>query len=413
MKFIEPGAIEGVVRAPPSKSMMQRAVIIASLAHGETLITNPTFCDDAAAAIEVVQALGAQVASCPEGLMVQGGGIPRSGRLECGESGTCMRMVSAIAGLYSREFVISAKGSLMKRPVGMIEEPIRALGAECSTKKGFPPIKIKGPMRGGPVTVDGSVSSQFVSGLLIALPLCKEDSELTAVGLKSSAYVAMTQSVMALFGAKGVSEDGMGRFEIRGGQRYLGRRYAVEGDWSGAAFMLVAGAIGGSARVEGIISGLQPDEGIKAALFDAGADVVSGDGWVEVHGGSLRGFEYDATNSPDLFPPLAALACNCRGKSVIMGASRLHHKESDRAAVLALELGRLGADIKVIGDRMEIMGGKLRGGRLDSHGDHRIAMAGAVAALNSEKGVRIYDEGCVSKSYPGFFADLESLRMRL
>jgi 3-phosphoshikimate 1-carboxyvinyltransferase len=410
MRFVKPGGIEGAVRAPPSKSMMQRALIIASLAHGETVIANPTFCDDAAAAISVIQALGAQVASGPEGVMVQGGGNPRSTRLECGESGTCMRMISAVAALSEREFIVSGKGSLMKRPVGMIVEPLRALGAKCGTKEGLPPIRIRGPIHGGNVAVDGSVSSQFVSGLLMALPLCKEDSEVAVEGLKSNAYVEMTRSVMAAFGARDVSGDGTGRFHIRGGQRYSGRRYSVEGDWSGAAFMLVAGALRGSVRVEGLVSGLQPDEGIKTALFDAGADVVFGDGWVEVQGGTLRGFEFDATNSPDLFPPLAALACNCRGRSVIKGASRLQHKESDRAGVLAKELGRLGADIKVSGDDMVIEGGKLRGGGLNPHGDHRIAMAGAVAGLCSENGVLIADELCVSKSYPGFFEDLESLR---
>jgi 3-phosphoshikimate 1-carboxyvinyltransferase len=410
MRFVKPGGIGGTVRAPPSKSMMQRALIIASLAHGETIITNPTFCDDAAAAISVIQALGAQVASGPEGVMVQGRGIPRGTALDCGESGTCMRMISAVAALSDRKFIVSGKGSLMKRPVGMIVEPLCALGAECGTNKGLPPIRIKGPIHGGNVSVDGSVSSQFVSGLLIALPLCKEDSEIEVAALKSNAYVAMTRSAMAIFGARDVSDDGMGNFHIRGGQRYAGRRYAVEGDWSGAAFMLVAGAVGGSVRVEGLAGGLQPDEGIKTAIFEAGADIVSGDGWVEVHGGDLRGFEFDATNSPDLFPPLAALACNCRGRSVIRGASRLKHKESDRAAVLADELGRLGADIKVTGDDMVIEGGALRGGGLNPHGDHRIAMAGAVAGLRSKNGVLVSDEKCVSKSYPGFFDDLESLR---
>ena len=411
MKFIKPGVIEGVVRAPPSKSMMQRALLIASMAHGETVITNPTFCDDAAAAIRVIQALGAQVASGPEGVVVQGRGIPRGTALDCGESGTCMRMVCAVAALSDRKFIVSGKGSLMKRPVGMIEEPLRALGADCGTNKGLPPIRIKGPIHGGNVAVDGSVSSQFISGLLIALPLCHEDSDVEAVGLKSSAYVAMTRSIMAVFGAKDVSDDGVGRFHIRGGQKYTGQRYSIEGDWSGAAFLLVAGALGdGSVRVEGLSGGLQPDEGIKTALFEAGADVVMGDGYVEVQGGSLRGFEFDATNSPDLFPPLAALACNCRGRSVIKGASRLAHKESDRGEALAKELGRLGADIKVSGDDMVIEGRTLRGGGLNPHGDHRIAMAGAVAGLRSKNGVLISDESCVSKSYPGFFEALESLR---
>jgi 3-phosphoshikimate 1-carboxyvinyltransferase len=412
MKLIKPGAASGSVRAPPSKSMMQRALIIAYLAKGESVITNPTFCDDAIATMDVVQILGAQVAKGPEGVMVQGGGIPRGGVLDCGESGTCMRMISAVAALSGREFKITGKGSLKKRPMGMVEEPLRALGAECRSAGGFPPIRIKGPIHGGRIKVDGSVSSQFLSGLLMALPICKEDSEIVVADLKSGAYVGMTRTIMKMFGADVQSVDGGGRFLIEGSQGYRGRRYAVEGDWSGAAFLLVAGAIGGSVRVERLAKGTQPDQGIMDALFVAGADIVSEEDAVKVDAGDLRAFEFDATDCPDLFPPLAVLACNCKGKSVIMGATRLKHKESDRGAVLATELGRLGADIKVIGDRMEITGKLLKGGRIDSHGDHRIAMAGAVAALNCENGVEIKDEKCVSKSYPGFFADLESLRVK-
>jgi 3-phosphoshikimate 1-carboxyvinyltransferase len=410
MKFIRPGAVEGAVRAPPSKSMMQRAVILASLAEGESVLTNPSFCDDAVATMKAVQGLGAQVAQSLEGVVVQGGGEPKAGRLDCGESGACMRMISAVAALYGREMTITGKKTLRARPVGMIEGPLRALGAECSTNGGLPPIRVKGPMHGGRAVVDGSVSSQFVSGLLMALPLCREDSEIEVPDLKSPAYVAMTESVILQFGARVSSSSG--RYLISGGQAYRGRRYQVDGDWSGAAFMLVAGAVAGSVAVEMLASGIQPDQGIKAALAGAGAGIDFNGDTVSVHGGDLRAFEFDATNCPDLFPPLAALACSCRGKTVLLGASRLAHKESDRAAVLAQELGRLGADIKVIGDRMEIRGGRLRGGTLDAHGDHRIAMAGAVAALNSESGVTIKDEKCVSKSYPGFFEDLESLRVR-
>lgn len=396
------------MRAPPSKSMMQRAVILASLAEGESLITNPTYCDDALATMRVVETLGAKVEKKPDGVVVQGGGKPRSATLDCGESGTCMRMISAVAALHGKEFTITGKGTLMKRPVRMIEEPLRMLGAACQVQEGgLPPIRIKGPIHGGKARVDGSVSSQFLSGLLMALPLCREDSELDVSDLKSHAYVGMTESLMLVFGARIRAMEG--RYLINGGQRYGARRYQVDGDWSGAAFMLVAGAISGNVTVERLASGIQPDMGIRDALEKAGAGVISGDDYVMVRRENLRAFGFDAANCPDLFPPLTVLACNCKGKSVIKGASRLKHKESDRAAVLAEELGKLGADIKVIGDRMEITGRKLRGGRINPHGDHRIAMAGAIAGLNSEKGVEIEDDGCVSKSYPGFFDDLESL----
>ncbi|MEW6035264.1 MAG: 3-phosphoshikimate 1-carboxyvinyltransferase [Candidatus Micrarchaeota archaeon] len=423
MRFIKPSRVSGTIDAPPSKSMMQRAVIAAALSDGETLITNPSFCDDALAAMRVVEALGAKVKREEGGVRITGMPKPGTGNrkpdagggvLDCGESGTLMRMISAVAALYDREFTITGRGSLMKRPVGMIEKPLRMLGAECSTNGGFPPLKVRGPLQGGKVEVDGSESSQFVSGLLLALPLCTEDSELNALGLKSREYVGMTWETLTRFGVR-IEKDmhvkpreRRDRYFIKGGQRYRAGKFRVDGDWSGAAFLLVAGAIAGEAEVRQLGFG-QPDSAIMDALFDAGAKTELECDVARVKGGKLRAFEFDASDCPDLFPPLAVLACNCEGTSVIRGASRLRHKESDRAAVLAQELGGLGADIKVIGDRMEVSGGKLRGGRMNPHGDHRIAMAAAAAALNSEKGVEIEDEDCVSKSYPGFFEDLEKL----
>lgn len=407
------------MNAPPSKSMMQRAVIAAALADGESLITNPTFCDDAIATMSVAQALGAQVERHEEGVRVRGKGKPKTDTLDCGESGTCLRMISAIAALYGRQFTVTGRGSLMKRPVGMIEDPLRMLGARCETDGGLPPLRIKGPIHGGNVKVDGSVSSQFASGLLMALPLCNEDSEVEVSNLKSSDYVFMSISVMEQFGVmvghdRKKDKKGINIFQVGGGQEYAGRQIRIDGDWSGAAFLLVAGAIAGDVEVRKLAYA-QADSYIIDALWDAGATVEHECDTARVKHAGLHGFEFDASDCPDLFPPLAVLACNCEGKSVIRGASRLKHKESDRAAVLAEELGKIGADIKVIGDRMEIIGGKgrrLKGGRMNPHGDHRIAMAGAIAALASENGVEIEDEGCVSKSYPGFFDDLESLMVK-
>ena len=407
MRFIKSAGVSGRIDAPPSKSMMQRAVIAATLAHGQSIIANPSFCDDALAAMEVARALGAEVERESARVRIRGGPGAKGGLLDCGESGTCMRMISAVAALQDREFIISGKGSLLKRPVGMVEKPLRALGAECSTNGGLPPLRVRGPIHGGRVEADGSESSQFVSGLLMALPLCREDSEVSVRGLRSRDYLEMTLSLMRHFGVEVRAGSGMEKFEVKGSQEYRPGGYEVEGDWSGAAFMLVAGAIAGEVEIRNLGRGKQPDQAIGQVLCDAGAVVEYGGGAVRAGRGALKAFEYDAGGSPDLFPPLAALACSCEGRSVIFGASRLRHKESDRAAVLAQELGKLGADIKIAGDRMEVTGRKLRGGRVNPRGDHRIAMAAAIAALNSEKGVEIEDEGCVSKSYPGFFEDLE------
>jgi len=320
-----------------------------------------------------------------------------------------MRIMAAVAALHKKGFTITGRGTLLTRQVGMIEGSLRALLAECKTNNGKPPIKVKGPLDGGIVWVDGSESSQFVSGLLMALPLCGRDSEVRVQGLTSKSYVRMTQRLLSDFSVDIRSDSSFSIFTISGNQIYRAREYLVEGDWSGAAFMLVAGAIAGEVIVNKLREGLQPDQSIISVLMDAGAKVYSSDESVRVRADRLRAFEFDATDSPDLFPPLVALACACEGKSVIHGVDRIRNKESDRAAALLDGFRGLGADINVVGNRMEIIGAKLKGGALNPRGDHRIAMAAAVAALVSENGVTIHDYVCVTKSYPKFFAHLESL----
>lgn len=408
MKRIKPSAIDGSVDAPASKSMMQRAVIAAALAEGETIISNPSFCGDAKATMRVVQSLGAEVQQ-GEDVRIKGRGIPRESTLDCGESGTCMRMITPVAAIYDIEFTITGRGTLMSRPVDMMEGPLQILGAECRSSNGLPPLKVKGPLRGGKTKIDGSKSSQHVSGLLMALPLCGKDSHIDVVNLKSWPYVELTLEVLGDFGIK-ITHEEMQHFDIPGNQEYKAGAYEIEGDWSAAAFLLVAGAVCGQAEVKGLRKeSAQADKAIVEAIEKAGADVTQSMDSVTVRKAGLAGFEFDATDCPDLFPPLAVLACSCKGRSVIYGAERLKHKESDRAAALASELGKIGADIKINGNQMEIEGKKLVGGKVDSHNDHRIAMACAIAGLGSENGVEIEGEDCISKSYPGFFKDLESM----
>ena len=224
----------------------------------------------------------------------------------------------------------------------------------------------------------------------------------------------MTESILFQFGIKVKANEELGHFFIKGNQQYRPSTYEIEGDWSGAAFMLVAGAIAGEITLKKLSGGLQPDQKIKNVLIETGAKVMIGDETISVRKPSeaLNSFEFDATDCPDLFPPLAVLATQCHGKSIMYGASRLIHKESNRAAVLMSELTKIGADIQIIGDTMEIKGTTLKGGIINSHNDHRIAMAGAITGLVSEKGVCIENEGCVSKSYPAFFKDLESIMIR-
>jgi len=254
--------------------------------------------------------------------------------------------------------------------------------------------------------VDGSVSSQLLTGLLMALPRARGDSRLKVKDLKSTPYIDMTLELLERFGVF-VQHAGYETFSIKGNQTYSCEEYSVEGDWSGAAFLLIAGAVGGSVTVTGLdIASPQADRKILDALRAAGAGVKLSGNTVEVVNKELRGFEFDATHCPDLFPPLVVLACNCTGTTVLTGVERLVHKESNRAAALEKEFSSLGAVIRIDGNRMEIDGVTLDGGVIDSHNDHRIAMAGAVAALNARGDVTVRGYECVAKSYPDFFEDL-------
>jgi 3-phosphoshikimate 1-carboxyvinyltransferase len=292
----------------------------------------------------------------------------------------------------------------------MIEQPLRDLGVVCQTRDGLLPVSIQGPLQAGRTSVDASATSQFLTGLLMALPLCEGDSEIVVSELKSKPYIEMTLDLLAAFGVS-IKHDRFQRFFIQGAQEYTAVDYQVEGDWSGASCQLVAGAIAGKIRVKNLRhDSYQADVEILQALKRAGASVEIGDDYVDVSQGSLSGFEFDAMDCPDLFPALVALAAYCEGRSVIHGAQRLRVKESDRGQALLTEFRKMGASIELYSDRIEVLGGTLLdGGTVDSYNDHRIAMTCAVAGLGSRKGVTIEGAECVAKSYPGFFDDLEEL----
>jgi 3-phosphoshikimate 1-carboxyvinyltransferase len=411
MKWIKPSEASGAVQAPASKSLTIRALAAASLCRGDTEVQNPSFCDDGLAALDVIRGLGAEVARTPLGYMIKGGIRSSLGELDCGESGLCIRMFAPIAALEENKIYLKGKGSLLKRPMNTVSEALIQMGAECSTHDGFPPIMVKGPLKGGETVLDGSLTSQVLTGLLTALPCCAGDSLISVLNLASRPYVEMTLSVLRHFGIEIKTDQEMSRFAIAGGQRFLARPYRIEGDWSGASFLLTAGAVSGSVSVHDLnLDSLQADKKILDVLRACGARVYTAPNSVSVKRGDLRAFEFDAADCPDLFPPLAVLASACRGKSRITGVHRLRHKESDRARVLKSELTKIGLRISISEDSLEIIGGALRGGEMDSHGDHRIAMAGAVAGLIAAEGVKVGRWKAVSKSYPDFFHDLKNLR---
>jgi 3-phosphoshikimate 1-carboxyvinyltransferase len=417
----------GEVRAPASKSSMQRATACALLAPRgaggaaeASILRSPSRSADCLAALGVAEAMGAEIEDRGDSFSILGIGRPRAASgpggvlsLSCGESGLCLRMFSPIAALFEAQVELAAEGTLRRRPVGMIAGPLRELGASCDTAAGFPPVLVRGPLRGGRARIDGSESSQFLTGLLVALPLTEGDSELDVVELASRGYVDLTMDTMRAFGVEVERDAAYRRFRIEGGQAYRPADFTVEGDWSGAAFLLVAGAIAARERpvkVEGLDArSHQPDRAILDALAAAGAELETGGaalGPVSVRRRALSAFSFDATDCPDLFPPLACLALACEGESRIKGVGRLRGKESDRSAALSQELGRLGARIAIDGDEMLVRGGELHPGTLDSRGDHRIAMAAAVCAFLAGGAVAIEGAECVAKSWPSFYEDL-------
>ncbi len=400
-----------IIIAPASKSYLQRALAVSALAEGTTILRNVSWCDDSLAAKNIVQQLGAEVLENGRTLMIKSNGLTfKKDSFSAGEAGLSIRMFSPVLALGNKKITFSGRGSLLKRPVNIIEEALLQLGAEVSSVDGYLPLTIQGPLQPGKISIDGSLSSQLLTGLLIALPVLKGDSEINVKNLKSRPYIDMTLEVMKSFGVE-VENENYEVFKIKGNQQYQAVDYNIEGDWSGAAFWLVLGAVKGNVEVLNLdVNSRQADKAILAALQKAGAKVETGENSVTVEKGALKAFDFDATHCPDLFPPLVCLASQCAGISTIKGVSRLTHKESNRAEVLKQEFAKTGIEVTLDGDIMRIQGGEILPAVIDSHNDHRIAMAGGILDLFSKGKVEVVNKEAVNKSYPEFFEELEKLK---
>lgn len=408
---VSPAIIKGTVTANPSKSAMQRAVAAALLAKGKSIIRNPGLSNDCLAALEVAENLGAKIKREADYFEITSNGVaPFYDEINCGESGLGIRMFTPIAALSSLPITIEGHGSLTTRPMDFFEEVLPQLDVKCSTQGGKLPLHIQGPLHPKDITIDGSLSSQFLTGLLMAYGAVAENVTITVTDLKSKPYIALTLQLMAHFGVQ-VEEKNFETFHFGKKQAYNACDYTVEGDWSGAAFLLVAAAVAGKAEVQHLnTSSAQSDKAILEALEKAGAHLMSGVFTVNIEKGGLNAFEIDATDCPDLFPPLVALAANCNGTTKIKGVSRLAHKESDRGITLQAEFGKMGIKIDLEGDIMLVHGGTgIKGAQVHSHNDHRIAMACAVAALTADGPVIIDSAEAINKSYPEFYDHLELL----
>ena len=428
--IVHPSKLTGSQTAPASKSSMQRACAAALMHIGKTIIHNPGHSNDDLAALDVIQKLGAIVEiEKPRNekgnlgrVIVSSNGVkPIGPSMNCGESGLGIRMFTPIAALSSELISIEGKGSLLKRPMHFFDEILPLVGVKVQSQKGFLPIEIQGPLVPANITIDGSLSSQFLTGMLMAYAASeKQDIEIKVLDLKSKPYIDLTLTVLNAFGWK-VEHTNYESF------RFLAHaplkpviEYTVEGDWSGAAFLLVAGAIAGPIKVKGLqLNSSQADKKIMEALVSAKANVKQEEDGILIgpasdnsndYSNGIIAFEFDATDCPDLFPPLVALASVCNGITKIKGVSRLAHKESDRGLTLQTEFAKMGIEINLVGDDMLIHGGSvIQSAIVFSQHDHRIAMACAVAALVANGPIEITEAEAINKSYTDFFTHLQQL----
>jgi 3-phosphoshikimate 1-carboxyvinyltransferase len=414
---IQPSNISGVLSAPASKSSMQRACAAALLSQGTSIIRNPGHSNDDKASLDVIRALGADVSlTDDETLEIKSNGInPESDSVNCGESGLGIRMFTPIISLSNKPVTINGEGSLLNRPMNFFDEILPRLGVQIISKNGKLPLKIKGPLVPANVDIDGSLSSQFLTGLLFAFAAADaKNVSIKVANLKSHPYIDLTLQVMEQFGLKTPENKSYKEFYFSSSdfkKHHKNNDYTVEGDWSGGAFLLVAGSIAGPITVRGLdMLSTQADRVILEALMKANASIAIEAKGIKVRPGRMKSFEFDATDCPDLFPPLVALASYCNGTSIIKGVERLTHKESNRAITLQEEFGKMGVPIELKNNVMEIIGtGKLKGAKVHSHHDHRIAMACAIAALRAEGNSVIEEANAIDKSYPDFFKDLMKL----
>ncbi|MGB2702933.1 MAG: 3-phosphoshikimate 1-carboxyvinyltransferase [Chitinophagaceae bacterium] len=413
---IHPSKLKGVVQAPASKSSMQRALAAAFLTKETCSLFNPGHSDDDIVAMGIIRALGAKVEMRDNNqVIVERGNDEKKDEINCGESGLSIRMFVPIIALNKKSIIVNGEGSLLSRPMDFFDEVLPQLGVRIKSDNGKLPLVIQGPLQPKNIEIDGSLSSQFLTGLLMAYAAANtRNISIKVKNLKSKPYIDLTLDVMKQFGLKVPENKNYEEFcfdDSTQNSQLTTHNYFVEGDWSGGAFLLVAGAIAGPVTIRGLdLSSVQADKAIVDALMSANAAIAIEAKGIKIRPAEMNAFDFDATDCPDLFPPLVALAAYCKGETTIKGVSRLTHKESNRALTLQEEFAKMGVHIYLRDDWMIIQGSeRVKGAKVHSRHDHRIAMACAVAALKAEGDTIIEEAGAVKKSYPDFYNDLKSL----
>lgn len=402
------------IQVPGSKYVANRALILAALAEGKSIINNVPINDDIENAIKTLEAFGVVMKRRNEEITIMGGIKKPNSKIDVGESGTLMRFSTALAALVDGEVIISGSERIQERPVGELLKSLNDLGVDCELKEN-PPIKISGKIKGGKTKIDCRKSSQFLSALLIISPLAQEDVEIKAENLVSESYVNMTIKIMKDFGVK-IEKIKQGEkaflFKIKAGQKYKARLYHISSDWSSANYFFAAAAI---IPGEVVIDGLEKDDGegkFVEVLKKVGCEVSYENKKdfieVKVRGNEhLSGIEIDMSSMPDSVQTLAAVACFASEKTIIKNIAHLKHKESDRIKDTVQELRKLGVNAECTDDEITILPSTAKASIVDSHNDHRMGMS--LTLIGLKKGITIKNPEAVNKSFPEFWNKLKEI----
>lgn len=410
---IQPSPLNGTVKIPPSKSLSHRAVIAAGLSDGLCNVDNINMSEDITATCEIMEKLGVKIEKLPGKLVIEGSGNLEllDDQLQCNESGSTIRFLIPVAMLTGKKVTFHGKGKLAQRPLKSYYEIFDKQNIKYSTEKGGLPLTVEGTLKPGIYEIRGDVSSQFITGLIYALPLLNGDSTIkVTTELESIGYIDLTLDVLQKFGVT-IENRNYREFFIKGNQKYKSRDYRVEGDFSQVAFLLAAGVLGGEVDcLDMNMDSLQGDKVIVDIIKEMGGKLSYENGILKASKSELKGTVIDASQCPDLVPIAAVLGALSEGTTEIINAARVRIKESDRLKAIATELNKIGADVEEREDSLLIHGKQwLKGGTVSSWNDHRIAMAMAVASIRCTEELIIEDSGAVKKSYPHFYEDFKSL----
>ncbi len=409
---ITPAVLGGNIMAPPSKSLSHRAVICACLANGTSHLDRLVLSDDIRATMNGLKTLGADFIQENEHLIIRSKGLitPRNATIDCIESGSTLRFLIPLA-LTEDGMTFTGRGKLIERPLDSYFRIFEEQQISYQTMSGRLPLTVTGRLKPGLFRLRGDVSSEFITGLLFALPRLAGNSEIIlTTELESQGYIDLTLSILKHFGIEIINND-YRHFIISGNQSYHSQDYRIEGDYSQAAFWLIAGLIGSTVHCSELNShSLQGDKAVVNLIRSMGGNITFGLNSITTSPAETSGIEINAAHCPDLVPILAVLAAVSQGTTHVIQAGRLRLKESDRLQAITQELNKLGADIRENSDSLIIHGRtQLTGGIVDSWHDHRIAMALAIASIKCQQPVTIKHSECVNKSYPNFWRDFQAL----